>query len=175
MTAGPRICVPAASSSRQKIARFERTARVVAHHRAAPRNPRPRRYPRRRQPGPDGVVLAGHRDHQAQVDDLDRLVGGGVAVAAVVLGVEGFSRRRGVAGKVLRAFDGDRDGVLLAAVAQVGGKGERAGAYALAARPDFDEFEITLTCVMPALVAGIHVLLAAVLEGRRGWPGQARP
>jgi hypothetical protein len=29
--------------------------------------------------------------------------------------------------------------------------------------------------VMPALVAGIHVLLAATQEARRGWPGQARP
>jgi len=27
---------------------------------------------------------------------------------------------------------------------------------------------------MPALVAGIHVLIASVRE-RRGWPGQARP
>ncbi len=127
MTAGPRICVPAASSSRQKIpasSGWPGSSHTTARR---PATPVPRRYPRRRQPGPDGVVLAGHCHHQAQVDDFDRLVGGGVAVAAVVLGVEGFSRRRGVAGKVLGAFDRDRDGVLLAAVAQVGGEGERGG------------------------------------------------
>jgi len=28
---------------------------------------------------------------------------------------------------------------------------------------------------MPALVAGIHVFLAASQQARRGWPGQARP
>jgi len=32
-----------------------------------------------------------------------------------------------------------------------------------------------LSRVMPALVAGIHVFLAAPLQARRGWPGQARP
>ena len=102
MTAGPR-----SACRRQFVApeypRFERARRVVAHHRAAPRNPRPRRHPRRRQPGPDGVVLAGHCHHQPQVDDFDRLIGGGVAVAAVVLGVEGSSasprcRRQGPPG-----------------------------------------------------------------------------
>ena len=29
--------------------------------------------------------------------------------------------------------------------------------------------------VMPAVVAGIHVFLAKPQQGRRGWPGQARP
>jgi len=28
---------------------------------------------------------------------------------------------------------------------------------------------------MPALVAGIHVFLAALQQARRRWPGQARP
>src|SRR5215470_9772083 len=32
-----------------------------------------------------------------------------------------------------------------------------------------------LPSVMPALVAGIHVFLAATQQARRGWPGQARP
>ncbi len=32
-----------------------------------------------------------------------------------------------------------------------------------------------LSTVMPALVAGIHVFLAAAQRARRGWPGQARP
>jgi hypothetical protein len=35
--------------------------------------------------------------------------------------------------------------------------------------------EIALSIVMPALVAGIHVLVAEARQLRRGWPGQARP
>ena len=34
--------------------------------------------------------------------------------------------------------------------------------------------DLTLRLVMPALVAGIHVL-SGVPDQRRGWPGQARP
>jgi hypothetical protein len=37
-----------------------------------------------------------------------------------------------------------------------------------------DEIEPPLH-VMPALVAGIHVFVAAFQRERRGWPGQARP
>jgi len=32
-----------------------------------------------------------------------------------------------------------------------------------------------LSAVMPALVAGIHVFLAAPQQARRRWPGHARP
>ena len=80
--------------------------------------------PRLRQPPADRVVHARHRHHEAEVDDLDSLVGRGVTVPAVVLVVETAPGRRRVAGKIAGFGHGNRDRMLLAAVAQVGGEGE---------------------------------------------------
>jgi hypothetical protein len=44
-------------------------------------------------------------------------------------------------------------------------------------KPGHDEYrrdKPDLSAVMPALGAGIHVLLSSI-DKRRGWPGQARP
>ena len=85
-----------------------------------------------RQPAADGVLHPRHGDHQTQIDDLDRLIGRRLAVALVVLLVEAQPRGVRVSPARLGAVTGIGDGVLLAAIAQVGGEGEAAAGEAVA-------------------------------------------
>src|SRR5262249_36207969 len=93
-TAGPASSVPTARPGPH---------RKAPSHKAACRgwllggfeHPRPalfgrgfKRRPRLRQPAGDRTLHAWHRDGEAQIDDLDRLVGRGVAITAIVLLVE---------------------------------------------------------------------------------------
>src|SRR5262245_56603196 len=69
-------------------ARLEQPLGVIEHHRPALFGRGFNRRPSLRQLAGDRILHAWHRDSEAQIDDLDRLVGRGVAITAIVLLVD---------------------------------------------------------------------------------------
>ena len=111
---------------------FDRPLGIVEYDRAALLGRGGGRAPWLRQPARNRVVQARHRDDETKIDDLDRLVGRRMAVTAIVLLVETDAGGLGIAGQIIRAANRNRDGVLLPAIAQIGGEVETAARQMIA-------------------------------------------
>ncbi len=99
--------------------RAHRARRVAEHDITRLLSDRRLRLPGLRQPTLRQCIRLAGGDDQPHVHAFEPLVGRGLPVALVVLGMEHRLQRRDLAAEKLRVGDRDRDGVLLADIAQI--------------------------------------------------------
>src|SRR6516164_10930918 len=92
-----------------------------------------RRLPGLRKPARDGIPGARHRNDKTQIDDFDLFLRRRMPMTRLVLLVETAARGRCVGSELLGAGNWNGDGVLLAAIAQIGCEGETAAREMLCA------------------------------------------